>query len=150
MNKKYVSALTLMALALAGCTQPAEPTQPTPPPTQNVPGVSSQIKIPTPTLESSDLTNILSESDPTKAPQVTQETAPAGVQKDEPLSVESTDQKKYATAVRNSDPKICELIINADTKAACVRDVATTVEPSDPKAVVTTDQGSTSQENLTQ
>lgn len=149
MNKKYISTLAFMAMALAGCTQAVEPVQPTPQPARTLPGISTQLQIPSsPTIETSDLGNLVKDGDPTKAPQVTQQTPTAGLQKTTPVTKESSDQKKYSTAIKNKDSKICQLIIDANTKEACIRDVGTTSEESNPKAVVTTDQGSTSQENL--
>lgn len=149
MNKKYISALALMTLALAGCTQAVEPVQPTPQPTRTLPGVSTQMKIPTtPTIETKDLDGMVKDGDPTKAPQVTQQTSTTGLQAPTPITKESSDQKKYSTAVKNKDSKICQLIMDANTKETCMRDVGTTSEESAPKAVVTTDQGSSSQENL--
>jgi hypothetical protein len=149
MNKKYISTLALMTMALAGCTQAVEPVQPSPQPVRNLPGISTQLQIPSsPTIETSDLGNLVKDGDPTKVPQVTQQTPTAGLQKPAPITKESSDQKKYSTAVKNKDSKICQLIMDAGTKEACMRDVGTTSEESNPKAVVTTDQGSTSQENL--
>lgn len=149
MNKKHISTLALITLALAGCTQAVEPVQPSPQPSRNLPGISTQIQIPTtPTIETKDLDGMVKDSDPTKVPQVTQQTSTTGLQKTEPITKESSDQKKYATAVKNKDSKICQLIMDASTKEACIRDVGTLSIESNPKAVVTTDQGSTSQENL--
>jgi hypothetical protein len=149
MNKKYISAVALMTMALAGCTQAVEPVKTNPQPVRNLPGISTQVQIPTtPTIETNDLGIILKDGDPTKVPQVTQQSTEAGLQKPTLVTKESTDQKKYATAVKNNDSKLCELIIDATTKAACIRDIAATSQDSKTKAVVTTDQGSTSQENL--
>lgn len=138
-----------MTMALAGCAQTVEPVKTNPQPTRTLPGISTQVQIPTtPTIETNDLGILLKDGDPTKVPQVTQQSTEVGLQKPTPITKESTDQKKYATAVKNNDSKLCELIIDATTKAACISDVAATSQDSKPKAVVTTDQGSTSQENL--
>lgn len=140
MNKKYISAVALMTIALSGCTQVVEPVQPTPQPVRNLPGISTQVQIPTtPTIETNDLGIILKDGDPTKVPQVTQQTT---------ATKESSDQKIYSMALKKQDVKTCELIQSAAVKESCIKDIGNLSQDSKPKAVVTTDQGTTSQENL--
>lgn len=148
MYKNSFPALCLLTLAFAGCAQQVEPIETRPQPVRPLPTLSTQMQIPTSTtLETGELANIVKDSNPTVVPEV-KIPLPTDLKTDAPAQRPPTDRDYYQSAIKNEDTSYCDKITSDGAKDACKRDVAALSEESNPKAVVTTDQGSTSQENL--